>query len=249
MAKRKGLPWVKVSVEWEDHPKTKALARLLKQRFAALYLVRVWAHFGRWHEDGFVADTANAVDDIEAAAKWKGPAGKLVGHLVAIGFLERAEGRITVHSWMEWSGTYAERKAADRERKSRKSRLDSSEGQASNPLESTRNSAVASPSPSPSPSPSALEGEVLPTKGGRQPRPTTVAVTRDPFWHDVEWSDEIMRGRSSAERDDFDVAVAEEMTSLTRAHRGPTAPGWAAAESAARQRLESRFRNNHRRAG
>jgi len=238
MAKRKGLPWVMVSAELEEHPKANALVRRLHQPFAVLYVVRTWTHFGRWHEDGWVADTEDAVKNLEATAKWKGKPGELVAALVAVGFLDRADGRISVHGWAEWSGQYALKKAADRERKRLSGKGDTPEDRESVPAEIQRNSDAASPSPSPSPSPLASEGNdqqqgYFPARG-QHPK-----VGPKPFWHDDDWVRRIKRGLSPDERDAVDDVLSKEANVIFLLRQG--SPEWAAAEAEARKRIEAVF--------
>jgi hypothetical protein len=239
MAKRKGLPWVMVSVELEDHPKTQALVRRLGQPFAALYLVRVWAHFGRWHEDGCVTDSDDAVKNLEAAAKWDGNPGDMVAALLEAGFLDRPKGRIAVHNWSEWSGKYAERKAADRQRKNARGGDNPPGGQGTVPQDIQRNSGDASPSPSPSPS-LASEGDDQ-QQGYLPASPKAGQPTPNPFWNDDPWYDRIRRSLPALEREAFDEAVSAEMTAISRAHPRQGTPEWIAAEVEARQRLEETF--------
>lgn len=235
MGKRKGLPWVMVSVEVEDHPKVKALVHRLGQPFAAMYLIRIWSHFGRWHEDGWVTDTDDAVRAIEAAARWEGKPGVLVTALAEIGLLDRKKRRISIHGWNEWSGKYALEKRADRERKSRNG--DRCIANKPVPTDIRRNADASSPSPSPSQCPSALEGEAH----HQGSFPTSPKPIPTPFWLDVDWQDGIRRSLSADGRDALDEAISRGMTTVTRAHKSQLSPDWVAAEADARRRIEERF--------
>lgn len=85
-----------------DHPKTKALARLLGVgRYAAIGLLEaLWHATAKYSPRGDIGRFSDA--EIADLCFWDGPAPKLVKALVDSGWLDtRAKGRLVVHDWHE----------------------------------------------------------------------------------------------------------------------------------------------------
>lgn len=111
-----GLPWLKVAVDFADHPKAFALGSRLSDPRAPLHLPAVWGHFARHYADGSMPDTDFAIRALERAALWTGEPGELVAALIDVGLLERRRKRIAVHGWEEWQEGHARKLERDRER-------------------------------------------------------------------------------------------------------------------------------------
>jgi hypothetical protein len=110
-----GLPWFSLDVDMPDDPKCAALGAKLRNPVAFGYVVRLYAYCYRHATDSFPADTARPV--LEAAAGWTGKAGVLFDALAACGFLDQAEGLVTVHGVASRLGPHLAKLQKDRDRK------------------------------------------------------------------------------------------------------------------------------------
>ena len=88
----------RLSTGLPSHPKTKKLIRRLGQSAAwNLVCLILWAADNR--SDGDLSGMS--IEDIELASDWLGEDGALVDALVAVRFLDGADGSITLHDWHE----------------------------------------------------------------------------------------------------------------------------------------------------
>lgn len=111
MAER-GMSWIRVDTDFEDHPKVGDLCDRLNNLEAGMFPVRVWAFAGRqFPEDGLLR---TSVRRIEEACRWRKKEGVLVEALIACGFLERTKDGFQVHGWDEHNGAIFAKMKNDR---------------------------------------------------------------------------------------------------------------------------------------
>ncbi len=110
-----GLPWIKVATDLPHHPKSRALAKLLRDTRAWTWPVRLWLHSAAFNAEGRFRDAA----EVEDACDWSGKRGELAAALVAVGFLDRRGRGFAIHGWEEWALPHVDRLRRDRERKRR----------------------------------------------------------------------------------------------------------------------------------
>ena len=165
----------RIAVGLPAHPKTKKLVKRLGQASAwNLVCLILWAASNR--SDGDLSGMST--EDIELASDWEGDEGALVAALVAVRFIDGAEGAYVLHDWEEhnpWAAGAEKRSAkarwnaakrhhgveeadrlvpeyaAVRSATSNASSKDSAEEQ-----ETRGNAPSPSPSPSPSPNPNSV---------------------------------------------------------------------------------------------
>jgi hypothetical protein len=106
------LPWIRLSNDLPDHPKSDALATLLNEPRAWTHVVELWLWASRVRPDGALAGVGDAV--IARRAGWTGDAAAFVAALRDAGFLD-ADGML--HGWDKHQGKYLERLEKDRARK------------------------------------------------------------------------------------------------------------------------------------
>jgi hypothetical protein len=113
------MDWIHVEVGLPDHPKVGRLARRLKvdRDHALAIVVRLLCWTARAKEDGHLNGTDP--EDIAEVCRWEGGPEELVSGLVGAGWLDREDGGLSVHDWMERQGRMLrarEREAARRQR-------------------------------------------------------------------------------------------------------------------------------------
>ena len=105
---------VRVKQGTPDHPKTKKLARLLKvERYQAVGILEcLWHWTARYAPDGLLSrfEAADWCEGID----WHGEPEALRDALVATGFLDDQEGKLTVHDWRDHAEDYVHAKLARR---------------------------------------------------------------------------------------------------------------------------------------
>ena len=109
-----GMPWIRVDVTAEDHPKCRDLAELLDDPNSYVYVDRLWRFTGQWYPTGALPIGARR---LEEALRWRGKAGRLVGMLVQTRLLDGSEGAYSVHGWSDFNGGAHKKITSDRERR------------------------------------------------------------------------------------------------------------------------------------
>src|SRR6185312_10883632 len=100
MAER-GMPWIRVDVDFEDHPKFGDLSDRLRDPLAALYVVRLWRFAGKHFPDGSLITSMRR---IEEGLRWRKKSGDLVAALLDCRFIDEVDGGYSVHGWEEHNG-------------------------------------------------------------------------------------------------------------------------------------------------
>jgi hypothetical protein len=96
---------IRVSLGFFDHRKTRRLARELGPD-APLRLIQLWCWTARHAPTGVLVDIT--IDEIEAAAAWRGEAGKFHSAIRRIKFLDRQGRHWAIHDWVDWNPYAAE---------------------------------------------------------------------------------------------------------------------------------------------
>lgn len=108
------LPWIRVDVEFVDHPKVFQLEELTGDRHAGWYVVRLWSWMARYSPDGSLKTVLRP--SLERSLGWSGKPGELLAALLQVGLLEEVGEMLVVHDWDEQQGAIAEKARKDRER-------------------------------------------------------------------------------------------------------------------------------------
>lgn len=98
------------------HPKTLALCRILQNREAGMFILRLW----RWAVRSSPSGDLSGMDpqDIEDIAQWRGPPGACYAALASVEFIdELAAGGRVLHDWHDWTGADVEELQAEARRK------------------------------------------------------------------------------------------------------------------------------------
>lgn len=113
--------WVRIDGTLPRHRKTVDLRARIGEMQVEAYLQRLWLWCYDNADDGLIRGLDQA-GMIEAAADWRGDAGKLANALIESGFVDRApDGQLSIHDWEEHNGKYIKKakKDAARVRKTR----------------------------------------------------------------------------------------------------------------------------------
>lgn len=110
-----GLPWIELSVDVPEHPKSLALAETLGDDNAFAYMIRLWTWCARTQHNGTFAGS-QAVAQIERAAGWRGTRGRLLAAAVDVGFVEQSADVLVVHGWAERALAHMAKKERDAQR-------------------------------------------------------------------------------------------------------------------------------------
>jgi len=108
-----GLPWLKVSSDLPNHPKSLDLAAELGEPRAWTYVLELWLWCGRSAPDGRIAGK-HPVAMVERAAGWTGEPGALAGALERVGLLDRDGEAFQVHDWAEHNAAHQAKLERDR---------------------------------------------------------------------------------------------------------------------------------------
>ena len=114
-------PWRKLFSTFENDRKIRKLSAKLgiPYPYAAGLISVLWAWALSHAEDGDL--TKFDVDEIEYGAQWPGDEGVFMEACVSVRLIDRFEdGRLLIHSWMKYGGSYAERKRKQLERQRKK---------------------------------------------------------------------------------------------------------------------------------
>lgn len=114
------MAWIRVEDSLPGHYKVRRLAASLGDAGAVGYLVQLWLWAARYKPTGDLS-TCDA-EEIAFACGWppeRDPA-VILNALVICRFLDRTDGRLTVHDWHEYQGAIQVKAEADRERLRRK---------------------------------------------------------------------------------------------------------------------------------
>ena len=111
------MAWIESHQAVGEHPKTKKLARLL-----GVSLPTAVGHlhfFWWWALDYAPSGSLKKYDkfDIADAVRWDGDPKLLIDALVESGYIEKKNGSLFIHDWMEYAGKLIEKRAKDRDRK------------------------------------------------------------------------------------------------------------------------------------
>jgi hypothetical protein len=104
------MPWVAVDTDIEDHPKVQSLMarRHWKVERGLVFLFRFWRTVRRHAQSGDVTGWSDAyLGRMTSTAR---PSG-LLADLIACGLVDEADGRRTVHGWMERNGAFLKHNA------------------------------------------------------------------------------------------------------------------------------------------
>lgn len=114
------LPWIKVDVDLEQHPKAIALSLELGVDDAWLHMVRLWLWAAKSCPAGRIEGRV-ARQLLERAAGWKGTPGAFVAAAIAVGFVdEAADGALELHQWAERNAAHVAKQVRDREAAAKK---------------------------------------------------------------------------------------------------------------------------------
>lgn len=104
------MAWIESHQTLKDHPKTHDLvARLGISRAEAIgHLHLLWWWCISYATDGILTGFNDA--QIARAGEWTGDAKAFVEALVSAGFLDRGDGVLTVHDWLDFCGNVVERR-------------------------------------------------------------------------------------------------------------------------------------------
>jgi hypothetical protein len=116
------MAWIESHQTLREHPKTAKAAKLLGVSIAETvgYLMFTWWWALDYAQDG---DLTDYEEDIEIAIGWQGDPGAFVEALAncgfgkGAGFLERVDGKLTIHDWHDYAGKLVERRKMDAKRK------------------------------------------------------------------------------------------------------------------------------------
>jgi hypothetical protein len=111
--------WMKVDPDLRSHPAFAHLSSLLNEDAFATHaiLIGLWSMAFRQADDGDL--TRFKPGAIAAAIGYKGDPDNMVDALIEAGFLDRANGDLTIHDWYSWGGALykeRERKRTDKQR-------------------------------------------------------------------------------------------------------------------------------------
>jgi hypothetical protein len=124
------LPWIRLSNDLPDHPKSDALAGLTGEPRAWSHVVELWLWASRVKENGDLAGVADTV--IAKRSGWSGDAGAWVEALRSAGFLD-PDNRL--HGWDDHQGKILDRIEGDRKRKADKRAADRAKLSAGSPAD------------------------------------------------------------------------------------------------------------------
>ncbi len=109
---------IRVSIGLTTHPKTIKLMRRCGDR-AFFSLISLWLWAAQFRPDGVLSGMDQ--EDIEISAGWQGETGKFSSELIALHFIDEADGVYCLHDWAEHNSWAA--KAEERGDQARFSRL------------------------------------------------------------------------------------------------------------------------------
>lgn len=96
------MPSLNIDLNFFEHPKLKRLRGLLNPN-AEAYLIRLWAHVGKFHpEDGILKNFSKL--EIEGIAGWDGEKNKMLEAFLKTGFIEKVGKWYEIHDWREHEG-------------------------------------------------------------------------------------------------------------------------------------------------
>lgn len=115
------LPWIQVTTNLRNHPKSLRLGVKLKDSRAYLYLVDLWIWAGESCPAGeLLGDDAKAM--VELVIGWRGEPGAFADAALEVGFLDALNvegGGVAIHDWEEHNGAHFRKQQRDRERYAR----------------------------------------------------------------------------------------------------------------------------------
>lgn len=107
------MSYLNLDFDFFDHPKTRRLRGIVGHG-AETYILRIWAHCGKFHPDDGIL-SGYSVPEIEEIAGWKGESGKCLEALLKVGMLELCQStclgtcssnasEFKVHDWEDHQG-------------------------------------------------------------------------------------------------------------------------------------------------
>ncbi|MBQ6986955.1 MAG: hypothetical protein IJR68_06485 [Fretibacterium sp.] len=116
------MAWLKIQQEMSKHPKTKRLARMLNipKAQAIGHLFMFWGWALDYADDGDLSKFD--AYEIADAAEWEGDPEAFLNAMIecgpgeSAGFIERQDGKLSVHEWDEYMGILLERRKKEAQR-------------------------------------------------------------------------------------------------------------------------------------
>lgn len=111
------MAWIELHQGLSQHHKIRRLKRLLGIGVAqaAGHMALLWT----WALDATPAGDLSAFEAVDVAeqAEWEGDPDTFIEALVSAGLVDREDGRLVIHDWMDYAGRLVEKRRADTERK------------------------------------------------------------------------------------------------------------------------------------